>query len=481
MALMLGEPGWPRRHTEMTFAGGIGTGKTSMLVTWALMRALYYPGIRIAFVRDTLENLKRSALQTFFERAGEIVAQDAKLRSEYPAYYNKREEKIIFQNGSSIWLFGIADNAAVNRLVGSEWGGIAVDQLERVPLRAYEVLITRLRQKVKHVESGDLAFPMVKSTANLDLGRNHWIVRRFLDGSTPLAADPSLQDDVRERKVVATIEGKRIITFRAYIRARFGENESINPYYLQTLAAAGEAAQAFTTDEWQPSLEEVFPEWKNTTYEEEFYDYENFDIIVGMDYGSGASPSVATFGLYDRNMGNVYLDAELVDQGHDAADFARSVAHVALDYVKGGARRVAIYADPYIWNQTGLGRVADVMLKTMRQIIPVNVPFVLSPAFRRGTRRMSDPSFAEAPKALLREGRLFVHRWKAQRTIEMFSTATWGDIKNDRHPITDIFDAVNYLTMNIPLHQTNEPKVSETPDDDIFRIDERHAIPDWRF
>lgn len=470
---MLGEPGWPRRHTDVVFVGPIGTSKTSALVAWVLLRAINYPGIRIALVRDTLENLKRSTLQTLLERAGSIITTNYRQRDNHPAWYSHRDERIYFHNGSSIWLFGVGDSGAVNRLVGAEFGAAAFDQLERVPQQVYEVLITRLRQKVYHAETGELAFPMVKSTANLDVGRSSWINRRFYDGSVPFGKD-ELAEDVREKKVVAVIDGKRVATWRAFIRARFDENKSINPYYLQTLAAAGQAATGFLNDDWTVSVEEVYPEWKGQYYDEELTELGAYDLLIGLDAGGGTSYTVAVFGLHKRGSDKLLIDNELVERGRDMRDFAMTLAAIIADYIRMGVRRVAVYADPTMWNNTGHGQtLADILIEVLRQYVPATVPLHVMQAFRRGTVRVG-PGMADTTKEMLREDRLFVHRARAQNVAEMLNSATWGDIKRDAHPITDIFDAVRYLTMNFPMSSVQHDEEELVPA-------KRVMVPDWRF
>lgn len=472
---MLGEPGYPRRHVEALFAGAVGSGKTRALAAWVILRALAYPGIRIALVRDTYENLTRSTLQTLFEAAGPIISSDRNDPNAL-AHFVKRDNKIVFKNGSSIWMFGLNDAASVNRLVGTEWGGAAVDQLERIRPDVYETVLTRIRQKVYHKDTGELVFPMVKSTANVDMGRSNWVWRRFVEGSVPLGKG-DLEDDVRERKVISEIAGRRVVTYRAYFAGHFGENKSLNEYYDQVLAAAGESARSFVESEWQASYEQVFPEWKGDHYyeDEEFDDYSRFSLIIGYDWGS-VSYSVFVFGLWDKHNRLLYIDGEYIDRNRDARDYAVTALHMMLDYIRKGIREIHIYADPSIWRNTGVGvTVADQMLQTWRKSIPQGVFFSFNRGFRQGTMRVDDPQSTSKLKELLRERRLFVHRYRAMTVAEMFKVATWGDINGDKPRITDVFDATRYLAMNLP---DGIPTLEEVEEDLTHR---RRRRFDWRF
>ena len=463
MFVMLGEPGWPRRHVEALAAGGVGTAKTSALVAWVMLRAWAYPGIRIALTRDSLENLKRSTLQTLFERSNGLIAEDATAYKEdaHIGFYSKREEKIYFQNGSTIWLFGLGDHRAVDRLVGTEWGGIAVDQLERVPKSVYEGLITRLRQKVHHKDTGDVVFPMIKATANLDFGRSSWVFKRFFEDSIPLGRG-DFRDDIREKRVVSRIGDEEFEAWRAYFAFRMGENLSITPYYKQVLAAAGDGASGFIADEWESSLEEVFGlEWKSEYVYDDDIEARGKHLVVGLDFGID-SPTVAIFGLYDPESELVYLDNEYHAANMDAKMYATSIGVVLNDYARRGVGSIHIYADPSMWNRTGTSAqtAADIFISKVRSMLPQALFVTFQQAYRKGTISLSDPSTVAPLKEAIRLGKVRVHRKRARLTLEMVRNVTWRSIKRDIHPITDFFDAFRYLVSNIPssgfLRQENE-------------------------
>ena len=474
--VMLGEPEYPRRHVEVLFAGAVGSGKTRALAAWVIWRALAYPGIRIALVRDTYENLTRSTLQTLFEAAGPLISQDSKDKDAV-GYLVKRENRIKFKNGSSIWMFGLNDPSSVNRLVGTEWGAVAVDQLERVRPDVYETVLTRLRQKVYHQDTGELVFPMAKSTANVDMGRSSWVWRRFVEGSVPLGRG-NLADDVRERKVVSVVAGKRVTTYRAYFAGHFGENHSLNEHYELVLAAAGDTAKNFAESEWSASFEQVFPEWDGSLYYEtdEFDDYSRFSLIVGYDWGHAAY-SVFTFGLWDRHERKLYVDGEYIEHGRDAKDYAVTALQYLLDYVRKGIRDIHIYADPSIWRHTGVGQsIADVMGGVWREAIPRSVMLTVNKAFRQGTLRVTDPQFTSKLKELMRERRIFVHRYKASTVAEVFKVLTWGDVTSDKPMLTDTFDSIKYLAMNLP---ENIVTIDDEEEEIVRR--RRKRIFAWRF
>lgn len=486
MFVMLGEPGYPRRHVEALFSGAVGAGKSRAIAAWLIMRAYEYPGIRLALVRDTLKNLQRSTLQTLFEAAQGLIARDFKSYDPKTqiGYYNKREEKVIFENGSEIHLFGVNDSLSADRLVGTEWGGVAVDQLERVPKKIYVQIIPRLRQNVTHRVTGEIVFPMVKSTANVDKGKSSWVVRRFLEGSIPLGAG-ELADEVRQVKTVYRIDGEDVVTWRAYFRVGLGENESVNPHYKAVLAAAGQDIAGFLSDEWQPDFEQIFSyEWDDQFYEDDFGgDYREFDLYIGHDFGSLA-PQATIFGLWHREAKKLFIHGEYIEAGRDARDYAETISAIINDYILGGIRNVRMSADPSVWRRTGAGgSLADIYMAVFRDSIPVTVPFIMEKAFRQGTLKLTDPQATFPVKYLLRTRRMFFHKHRVPQTIETVATITWKEAFGDKHPETDIFDALRYLTMRIPDPAITGAVISAGSDDEEenpFVQRRERSVPTWR-
>ena len=456
MFLTLGEPGWPRRHVEALFGGSVGAGKTRAMVAWLLLRAINYPGIRLALVRDTLKNLKRSSLKSLYEAANGRIARskDEYNRVEHIAYYLARDEVIVFKNGSEIHLFGVKDADAADRLVGTEWGGVGVDQLERIPKDIYVQIVPRMRQDVRHAETGEVVWPMVKSTANLTEKRTSWVARRFVfeAPTTPLSRG-QLAEDVREMYVESEIDGQRVSGYRAYFRARYGENKSVNEHYSSVLAVVASDIGGFLTDEWQDDLEQVFLyEWDGSLLTDPPQgNLDAYDLIVGMDWGWGASPTTAVMVLWHRTKGYAIVDREYIEYGRDASDYANEIALDLLEYAKRGVRNIRIYPDPTMWNRTGMGKTAaDVFFQVFRKRVGGHARIMMVPAFKRGTLALRSKERVDPAKRFMRQRTLLFSNAMVPKTVEVVSSVVWGDIFKDRHPVTDIFDAFIYATLNLP-------------------------------
>ena len=360
---------------------------------------------------------------------------------------------------------------------------MAVDQLERVPKKIYVQIIPRLRQNVMHVDTGEVVFPVIKSTANVDKGKSSWVARRFLEGSIPLGRG-ELADDVRQVKTIFRIGGKDVTTWRAYFRVGLGENESVNPHYVRILAAAGQDIGGFLADEWQPDFEQVFSyEWDDQIFDDDFGgDYRDFDLYIGHDFGTLA-PQATVFGLWHRDKRILYIYGEYVESGRDAKEYATTIAAMVNDYVLGGIRNIRFSADPTLWRRTGAGgSLADIYLRVFREHIPANIPMVMEKAFRQGTMRLTDPQATFAAKYLLRTRRALIHKYRAPQTLETIATITWKEAMGDKHPETDIFDAFRYLTMRLPDPEITGALIKQTEDEDENPLSGKSGrkVPTWR-
>lgn len=121
---------------EFWQVGGFGVGKSLLGCKLCEEIAMRHKGIRIAMIRDTLENFKKTSLNTFLE----VV--DSRLYE-----HNKSEKYIRFKNGSEAYYFGLDDTGAIARLQSFEPGFLWVDEVDGVAERVYNIATKRLRQK----------------------------------------------------------------------------------------------------------------------------------------------------------------------------------------------------------------------------------------------------------------------------------------------------------------------------------------------
>jgi len=435
--VLAGEPGWFEHVGEITFAGAVGTGKTRALVSSLILTAVKYPGSQLALIRDTRTNLERSTLNTFWAVAGDMRAAGL-------MRHVKRDNKIIVQEpgkpASEIYLFGVDHPDFDKSIVGAEFFRVYVDQAERIREEVIDLLLTRIRQKVYDAE-GELAANHMKLTANMDEGRRSWLFRRYEVGSVEIG------NDIYYKRVERVIDGKRYVGHRMFIRARFGENKSLHPEYGRFLALAGSTASGFIADEWEKNYDLVFPEYEPSMHQVphlEDMDYASYDAFVGLDFGT-SSPAVALVFMRHRKTGVVYAVAELVERGLSARDFGADIGNLLHRFRS--VRDIFVYADPALWDNTGHSKtiaeeIYDELVATLRRRV------YFDPAATKGTKDI-DASSSSIIKDMLADGRL-KFTGEVPMLMDVMSSITWADVRANKHPMNDIFDALKYALRNLP-------------------------------
>lgn len=131
---------------EMAFIGPFNTSKSTALVDWLILSGLEYPGANLVLTRAKLSDLRRTTLTKYLSRAGRVLTEN----------YNKNEAIIEFPeiNGekSTLYMFGLDRHDLTEVLKSFEPFRAAIEESNEVPPEAFDMLLGRLRQKVRHVE-----------------------------------------------------------------------------------------------------------------------------------------------------------------------------------------------------------------------------------------------------------------------------------------------------------------------------------------
>lgn len=177
--------------------GGARSSKTFRSTNKIIVRALHYPGSRHLIARDTYAAVRSSMLEDTFPKL---------LRLKYPTLYKlftktSRKEVIkvgmnwgtstfIFPNGSMIVFKGIGNEKDVEKLLGTEYMSILMDEANMVNYLSVQKLRTRLAQKCYHYKTGkegklleiDICNPPSKSS---------WLYKEYFQLINPL--DPEVK------------------------------------------------------------------------------------------------------------------------------------------------------------------------------------------------------------------------------------------------------------------------------------------------
>lgn len=196
--------------------GGSRSGKTFLLCSCDIDRALYAPGSRHLIVRKELTAIKAGVAYDTFPKAWEL---------RYPGVpapeWFEQKGVFVFGNGSEIWLGGLNDDKAVEKMLGREYATIHGEEISEWPYDWFVLLRSRLAQMVDTLDGKPLSQRFYGSLNPTT--RMHWTYRLFIEGVDP-------QD---ERPIDRTQYGFHVIN-------PYDNRENLSGDYLADLEALPE-------------------------------------------------------------------------------------------------------------------------------------------------------------------------------------------------------------------------------------------------
>ncbi len=133
--------------TEMLFGGSVGGGKSYLGCMWVIITCLQYEGVRMLVGRSKLTQLKLTTLKTMFE-----VFKTLTLKESEHWTFNGQTNVFTFYNGSEIILkdlFLYPSDPEYDSLGSLELTGAFVDEASQVSFKAFQVIKSRFRFKIK--------------------------------------------------------------------------------------------------------------------------------------------------------------------------------------------------------------------------------------------------------------------------------------------------------------------------------------------
>lgn len=178
-------PGQERARKELLTSGkrfclifgGSRSGKTFELVGTVIERALFAPGSRHLIVRQEGTSAKKAIVK------GTIPDV---IKARFPGVLCEWHEQYGYYtlpNGSEIWIGGLNDDKALEKILGNEYATIYMNEASEIRYLAFTLLRSRLAQQVKTIK-GD----MLSQRFYVDLNpttRQHWTYRLWIDGVDP--------------------------------------------------------------------------------------------------------------------------------------------------------------------------------------------------------------------------------------------------------------------------------------------------------
>mgnify|MGYP001175583563 CR=1 FL=1 len=163
--------------------GGSRSGKTALLTACTIDRALAAANSRHLIVRKEATAAKRAIAKDTLPKVW---------RLKYPGTpapeWKDQLGYFILPNGSEIWIGGLNDEKAMERILGNEYATIYVNEASEVSYSAFLLLRSRLAQVAPRLDGADLS-----QRFYCDLNpttRVHWTYRLWIDGTDPQDEKP---------------------------------------------------------------------------------------------------------------------------------------------------------------------------------------------------------------------------------------------------------------------------------------------------
>jgi Terminase RNaseH-like domain len=159
--------------------GGSRSGKTALLVGSVQDRSLIAPNSRHLIVRKEATAAKRAIVMDTFPKVWELKYGPDAPKPEW----KDRDGYFLMPNESQVWVGGINDEKAMERILGNEYGTIYENEASEIQYGAHVLLRSRLAQVCTTIEGKTLPQRLY-----VDLNpttRMHWTYRLWREGMDP--------------------------------------------------------------------------------------------------------------------------------------------------------------------------------------------------------------------------------------------------------------------------------------------------------
>ena len=163
--------------------GGSRSGKSALLTVCDQDRALAVPGSRHLIVRKEQSAARVSIAKDTFPKLWQLRYPDA----PKPKWYEK-DGLWVFPNEAEIWLGGLNDDKAVEKMLGREYATIHGEEISEWPYHWFTLLRSRLAQVV-HTDAGEPLTQVFYGSLN-PTTRMHWTYRLWIEGIDPQDETP---------------------------------------------------------------------------------------------------------------------------------------------------------------------------------------------------------------------------------------------------------------------------------------------------
>ena len=157
--------------THVLLAGGSRSGKTFLLMLAVATRALRAPGSRHAVLRFRFGHVKQSIVHDTFPHVMATCYPDVKYE------LNRSDWFATLPGGSEIWFGGLDDKERTEKILGTEFATIYLNECSQIPYSSRNIAMTRMAQLVRDHDGKPLPLRMYYDENPPDKG--HWTYKLF--------------------------------------------------------------------------------------------------------------------------------------------------------------------------------------------------------------------------------------------------------------------------------------------------------------
>ena len=126
------------KYIECLFEGGSRSGKTFIEIYAIIARGLKHPGTLHVCLRQHFNHAKLSLEVQTIPQVFRIAFPDVKFN------LNKTDHFFEFGKGSQIWIGGTDDKERIEKILGTEWASVLLNETSQQSYNTYETIKTRL-------------------------------------------------------------------------------------------------------------------------------------------------------------------------------------------------------------------------------------------------------------------------------------------------------------------------------------------------
>jgi PBSX family phage terminase large subunit len=166
-------------YSNCLLYGGARSGKTVLVIYFIVYCCLTFPGIRILVTRRYATDIRASIWSDSLPKVARLLG--LVLGKEYKC--NEQQMTVTFPNGSEIICGGLDDKERVDKILGTEYGMVYINESQDVPWTTVKTLRTRLAQKVEGFRNRFVCDLNPTSV-------NHWTYSLWFEGRMPDTEEP---------------------------------------------------------------------------------------------------------------------------------------------------------------------------------------------------------------------------------------------------------------------------------------------------